>query len=110
MSKKTPFTKVEFVEERHPNQSPETPCVKMNTVLINGQPVLVEKDSITINPGDATETATVELTLLVDEVSIRQVPNGYTEGKTSTSTGAHLHFDARDEFPRDELGRFKKRK
>jgi hypothetical protein len=30
--------------------------------------------------------------------------------KNGNSTGAHLHFDARDAFPRDSLGRFKKRK
>ena len=29
---------------------------------------------------------------------------------SKTSTGDHLHFDARDAFPRDHLGRFTKRK
>ena len=128
MSRKTPYTKVEVVEERHPNQPENTPCVKMNTVLINGQPVLVEKDSITINPGDATETATVELTLLVDEVSIRQVPNGYTDGISEWEVellaeqqrkvdqvvehfdDGHMRFTAKPQQPRDHLGRFTKRK
>jgi len=110
MSKETPYTKVELVEERHPNQPENTPLVKPQHVLINGQEVRVAKDGIRIDHGDADRVAVVEVTLLVDEVSIRQVPNGYTDGKTSTSTGPNLHFDARDEFPRDELGRFKKRK
>lgn len=109
MSKKTPFTKVEILEERHPNQHEDTPLVKPNNVLINGQKVRVAKDSIRIDHGDADRVAVVEVTLLVDEVSIRQVPNGYTDGKTSTSTGDHLRFDARDALPRDHLGRFTKR-
>ena len=92
MSKKTPYTKVEVVEERHPNQPENTPLVKPQHILINGQIVRVAKDGIRIDHGDADRVAVVEVTLLVDEFSIRQVPNGYTEGKTSTSTGDHLHF------------------
>jgi hypothetical protein len=30
--------------------------------------------------------------------------------KNGKTTGQHLHFDARDAFPRDELGRFTKRR
>ena len=93
MSKKTPYTKVEVVEERHPNQPENTPLVKPQHILINGQIVRVAKDGIRIDHGDADRVAVVEVKLLVDEFSIRQVPNGYTDGKTSTSTGAHLHFE-----------------
>jgi len=109
MTKNTPYTKVEVVEERRPNQPEDTPCIKPQHVLINGQKVRVAKDGIRIDHGDVDRVAVVEVTLLVDEFSIRQVPHGYTDGKTSTSTGAHLHFDARDAFPRDHLGRFTKR-
>ena len=93
MSQKTPYTVVEVVEERHPNQPENTPCIKPQHVLINGQKVRVAKDGIRIDHGDADRVAVVEVTLLVDEFSIRQVPNGYTDGKTSTSTGDHLHFE-----------------
>ena len=114
MSKKTPYTKVEVVEERHPNQPENTPLVKPQHILINGQIVRVAKDGIRIDHGDADRVAVVEVKLLVDEFSIRQVPNGYTDGKTSTSTGAHLHFSghvsgmAEEEFS-ERMGEHKKR-
>lgn len=100
MSKKTPYTKVEVVEERHPNQPESVPLVRTNKVLINGKEVRVAKDGIWIDYDHNLETSNelpggvvaVTVELLVDEFSIRQVPNGYTDGKTSTSTGDHLHF------------------
>ena len=118
MIKNTPLTKVEVIEERHPNQPENAPLIRTNKVLINGKEVRVAKDGIWIDYDHNLETSNelpggvvaVTVELLVDEFSIRQVPNGYTDGKTSTSTGAHLHFDARDAFPRDELGRFVKRR
>lgn len=118
MSKKTPYTKVEIVEERHENQPENVPLVRTNKVLINGKEVRVAKDGIWIDYDHNLETSNelpggvvaVTVELLVDEFSIRQVPNGYTESKASTSTGPHLHFDARDSFPRDHLGRFTKQK
>lgn len=50
---KTPYTKVEIVEERHPNQPEDTPLVKPQHVLINGHKVRVAKDGIRIDHGDA---------------------------------------------------------
>lgn len=133
MSRKTPYTKVEVVEERRENQPENVPLVRTNKVLINGKEVRVAKDGIWIDYDHNLETSNelpggvvaVTVELLVDEFSIRQVPNGYTEGKTSTSTGPHLRFpftgvDMEDgkgtpvttkiEQPRDHLGRFTKRK
>src|SRR5690625_3815478 len=106
MSKETPYTKVELVEERHPNQPENTPLIKPQHVLINGQKVRVAKDGIRIDHGDADRVAVVEVTLLVDEFSIRQVPNGYTDGKTSTSSGDHLHFSGHlHRMPEEEFAK-----
>ncbi len=94
MSKNKPFTKVEIIEEARDDDDYENGfLVKPSKVLVNGQPVRVERHGIVVEPGGAMQVSRVQLTLLVDEVSIRRVPNGYTEGKTSTSTGAHLHFE-----------------
>lgn len=113
MSTKNPYTKIEVVEERHPKQPDDTPLVKVSHVLVNGAPVRIAKDGIFIDyghdEGDEQNVVRVSLEFLVDEFHIHQVPHGYTEGKTSTSTGDHLHFDARDTIPRDELGRFTRR-
>lgn len=130
MIKNTPLTKVEVIEERHPNQPENAPLIRTNKVLINGKEVRVAKDGIWIDYDHNLETSNelpggvvaVTVELLVDEFSIRQVPNGYTDGKTSTSTGAHLHFEAGEyitkpstpvttkiDQPRDAKGRFTKR-
>lgn len=127
MSKKTPYTKVEVVEERHPNQPEDSPCIKPQHVLINGQKVRVAKDGIRIDHGDADRVAVVEVTLLVDEFSIHQVPHGYTDGISEWEVellaeqqrkvdqvvehfdDGHIRFKTKPKQPRDHLGRFKKR-
>lgn len=94
MSKNKPFTKVEIIEEARNDQDYENGfLVKPSKVLVNGQPVRVERHGIVVEPGDVVQVSKVQLTLLVDEVSIRRVPKGYSESKTSTSTGQHLHFE-----------------
>lgn len=96
MSNKNPYTKIEVIEERHPKQPEDSPLVKVSHVLVNGAPVRIAKDGIFIDyghdEGDGQNVVRVSLEFLVDEFSIRQVPNGYTDGKTSTSTGDRLHF------------------
>lgn len=127
MSRKTPFTKVEIVEERHPNQPENAPLVKPNNVLINGQKVRVAKDSIRIDHGDVNRVAAIELVLLVDEFTIKQVPHGYTDDISEWEVellaeqqrkvdqvvehfeDGHIRFKTKPEQPRDELGRFVKR-
>ncbi len=124
---KTPYTKVELIEERHPNQPEDTPCIKPQHVLINGQKVRVAKDGIRIDHGDVNRVALVELTLQVDEFHIHQVPHGYTDRISEWEAellaaqqrkvdqvvehfdDGHIRFTTKPEQPRDHLGRFKKR-
>lgn len=125
---KTPYTKVEIVEERHPNQPEDTPMVKPQHVLINGQKVRVAKDSIRIDHGESNRVAVIELKLQVDEFHIHQVPHGYTDGISEWEAellaaqqrkvdqvvehfeDGHIQFKTKPKQPRDHLGRFTKRK
>jgi len=83
MSRKSPYTKVEVIEERHPNQPADSPMVKFTDVLVNGQKVRVAKDGITIDYGDdcgdGTREVRVILELQVDDFRIHQVAPGYTD-------------------------------
>ena len=98
---KTPRTIVEVIEEVPADAG--IPLIRVSHVLINGQPVTVAKDGIDIDYDyniEGSESTlnggivAVNVTLLVNEFSIKQAPTGYSEGKASTSSGAHLHFDA----------------
>lgn len=136
MSRKTPYTKVEVVEER-PDDAAEAPMVKVTHVLINGQPVTVAKDGIYIDYDYSLSGSdnllrnglvAVNVTLLVDEFTIKQVPHGYTDGISEWEVellaeqqrkvdqvvehfeDGHIRFKTKPKPPRDHLGRFTKRK
>jgi len=122
-TRKPPYTVVEIVQEMPPGKTPEEGrFVQIQDFIVNGQPVTVAQDGMHI-ACDPNEPTKITLELLVDEFHIHRVPHGYTDGKTSTSTGPHLRFKA-DRYPtieelqaplknlppRDHLGRFTKRK
>lgn len=64
-----PRTTVEVVEAEAKDISGG---VLPNEVRINGLPVTVARDSLTIDPGGMNTVATVTLTLIVDEFRIRR--------------------------------------
>lgn len=49
MSRKTPYTKVEVVEELREQQPEDSPLVRVSHVLINGKPVTVAQGGIWID-------------------------------------------------------------